>query len=312
MKALVYKSTGSSYLVKAENNSKYNCTIKGNLRVKNIKTTNPVVVGDWVKIITESDDQTATISHILPRKNYIIRKSVNLSRQAHIIASNIDLAVLFFTIKNPETPLGFIDRFLVSAEAYGIPVLILFHKTDSYNQEEHEVIDALMLQYNKIGYACMKSSVNNKQSIETLGKLLAGKTVLLSGNSGVGKSSLINALNPALDVRIGKISEYHSKGQHTTTFTEMFDLNNTTRIIDTPGIKGFGVIDVQKNELSHFFPEMRSLLNQCRFNNCTHINEPGCAVKQNLAKGNIWQARYDNYLSIYYDDEDETYRGKGY
>ncbi len=312
MKGVVYKSTGSNYVVKTDNNVFYYCTIKGNLRIKNIKTTNPVVVGDEVNIIADNHNFTGTISEVLPRKNYIIRKSVNLSRQAHIIASNIDLAVLFFTIKNPETPLGFIDRFLVTAEAYAIPVLILFHKTDIYNAEENQVIQALIKQYTNIGYPCMQTSVSHPKSLQELAQAFSFKTVLLSGNSGVGKSSVINALNPQLNVRVGEISDYHLKGQHTTTFAEMFDLNNNTRIIDTPGIKGFGVIDMDKTELSHFFPEMRKLMHQCRFNNCTHINEPACAVKQALQQGHIWQARYENYLSIYYDDEEETYRGKGY
>jgi ribosome biogenesis GTPase len=265
-----------------------------------------VAVGDRVKFEFESDGN-GIISDILPRKNYIIRKSVNLSRQAHIIASNIDQALLFFTIKQPDIPIGFIDRFLVTAEAYHIPVIILFNKWDIYNEEELETVKALMYQYEKIGYKCvMHSTIND--SADVIISLLKDKVSLLTGHSGVGKSSLVNSVQTDLDLRTNEISSHHDKGQHTTTFAEMFELNFGGSIIDSPGIKGFGLIDMDKSELCHYFPEMRGLADQCKFHNCKHINEPGCAIKKAVEEGKIWESRYYNYLSVYEDDEGENYR----
>jgi len=308
MEGVVIKSTGT-WLQVSENESRkvIDCRIKGKIRIKEgMLTTNPVAVGDRVKFEFESDGN-GIISEVLPRKNYIIRKSVNLSRQAHIIASNIDQALLFFTIKQPDIPLGFIDRFLVTAEAYHIPVIILFNKSDIYNEEELETVKALMYQYEKIGYKCLIHSTIN-DSPDVIISLLKDKVTLLTGHSGVGKSSLVNSVQPDLDLRTNDISSHHDKGQHTTTFAEMFELNFGGSIIDSPGIKGFGLIDMDKSELCHYFPEMRGLSDQCKFHNCKHINEPGCAIKKAVEEGKIWESRYYNYLSVYEDDEGENYR----
>jgi len=308
MEGVVIKSTGT-WLQVSENESRkvIDCRIKGKIRIKEgMLTTNPVAVGDRVKFEFESDGN-GIISEVLPRKNYIIRKSVNLSRQAHIIASNIDQALLFFTIKQPDIPLGFIDRFLITAEAYHIPVIILFNKSDIYNDEELETVKALMYQYEKIGYKCVIHSTIN-DSPDVIISLLKDKVTLLTGHSGVGKSSLVNSVQPDLELRTNDISSHHDKGQHTTTFAEMFELNFGGSIIDSPGIKGFGLIDMDKSELCHYFPEMRGLADQCKFHNCKHINEPGCAIKKAVEEGKIWESRYYNYLSVYEDDEGENYR----
>jgi ribosome biogenesis GTPase len=308
MEGVVIKSTGS-WMQVSENETRkvIDCRIKGKIRIKEgMLTTNPVAVGDRVKFEFESDGN-GIISEVLPRKNYIIRKSVNLSRQAHIIASNIDQALLFFTIKQPDIPLGFIDRFLVTAEAYHIPVIILFNKSDIYNEEELETVRALMYQYEKIGYKCVLHSTL-KDSPDVIISLLKDKVTLLTGHSGVGKSSLVNTVQSDLDLRTNDISSHHDKGQHTTTFAEMFELNFGGSIIDSPGIKGFGLIDMDKSELCHYFPEMRGLADQCKFHNCKHINEPGCAIKKAVEEGKIWESRYYNYLSVYEDDEGENYR----
>lgn len=308
MEGVVIKSTGS-WMQVSENETRkvIDCRIKGKIRIKEgMLTTNPVAVGDRVKFEFESDGN-GIISEVLPRKNYIIRKSVNLSRQAHIIASNIDQALLFFTIKQPDIPLGFIDRFLVTAEAYHIPVIILFNKSDIYNEEELETVRALMYQYEKIGYKCVLHSTL-KDSPDVIISLLKDKVTLLTGHSGVGKSSLVNTVQSDLDLRTNDISSHHDKGQHTTTFAEMFELNFGGSIIDSPGIKGFGLIDMDKSELCHYFPEMRGLADQCKFHNCKHINEPGCAIKKAFEEGKIWESRYYNYLSVYEDDEGENYR----
>ena len=308
MEGVVIKSTGS-WMQVSENETRkvIDCRIKGKIRIKEgMLTTNPVAVGDRVKFEFESDGN-GIISEVLPRKNYIIRKSVNLSRQAHIIASNIDQALLFFTIKQPEIPLGFIDRFLITAEAYHIPVIILFNKSDIYDAEELETVRALMHEYEKIGYKCLMHSTIN-DSPDVIISLLKDKVTLLTGHSGVGKSSLVNSVQPDLDLRTNDISSHHDKGQHTTTFAEMFELNFGGSIIDSPGIKGFGLIDMDKSELCHYFPEMRGLADQCKFHNCKHINEPGCAIKKAVEEGKIWESRYYNYLSVYEDDEGENYR----
>lgn len=304
------RSTGSWYAVKCDDGEIRDCRIKGVLRIQGTKTTNPVAAGDHVILDNSKEGQSQIIS-VEPRKNYIIRRSVNLSRQSHIIAANIDQAMLFLTIKQPEIPLGFIDRFLVTAEAYHIPVIILFNKSDIYNADELSVVKALASEYEKIGYRPVIFSAK-KDDPAIIRQLLKDKVTLFSGHSGVGKSTLINKIQSGLGLKTRQVSDYHEKGQHTTTFAEMFFLDFGGAVIDSPGIKGFGLVDMEKEELSHFFPEMRNRMHQCRFNNCRHINEPGCAVKKAVDDGEIWENRYVNYLSIYHDDEDETYRGKGY
>jgi ribosome biogenesis GTPase / thiamine phosphate phosphatase len=272
-----------------------------------LETTNPVAVGDVVTV--QITDKDAVITAIEPRKNYIIRKSVNLSHKAHIIAANVDQAFLVVTVCFPVTSTGFIDRFLVTAEGYHIPVQIVFNKVDLYAEKEIERLAELMALYESIGYPCHAISALNKKHTEKLKELMKGKTTLISGHSGVGKSTLLNSLDPNLNVRVGEISDYHHKGQHTTTFAEMHTLNFGARIIDTPGIKGFGVIDFEKEELGRYFREMKAKLADCRFYNCTHVNEPGCAVKEALAEGEIAVSRYESYLNILADyDEESKYR----
>lgn len=308
MEGVVIKSTGS-WMQVSENETRkvVDCRIKGKIRIKEgMLTTNPVAVGDQVVFEFENDGN-GVISEVLPRRNYIIRKSVNLSRQAHIIASNLDQALLFFTMKQPDIPLGFVDRFLITAEAYHIPVIILFNKRDIYNEEELQTIRALMKEYEKIGYRCILHSTV-LDSPDVIIELLKDKVTLLTGHSGVGKSSLVNSVQPDLELRTNDISSHHEKGQHTTTFAEMFELNFGGSIIDSPGIKGFGLIDMDKSELCHYFPEMRELAADCKFHNCKHINEPGCAIKRAVEEGTIWENRYLNYLSVYEDDEGENYR----
>ena len=307
-KGLVYRSTGSWYKVKT-NGEFVDARIKGKFRIKGIKTTNPVAVGDEVEL--EETDGEYNITDILTRKNYIIRKSVNLSKQAHIIACNMDRALFIATINHPHTSTGFIDRFLVTAEAYHIPVTIIFNKIDLYNEKDIERLNYLQSTYEKIGYQCIQTSATEGTGIEDIKALLKDRTTLLSGHSGAGKSTLINQVDQDLDVKTGDISSVHLKGKHTTTFAEMFDLSFGGRIIDTPGIKGFGLVDFEKADLSHYFIEMRELLHECKFNNCQHLKEPGCAVKEALVNGNIEEFRYDNYLSMYFD-EDENYRKANY
>ena len=306
MKGLLIKSTGSWYTIETENGTQMDCRIKGVFRIKGNKNTNPLAVGDIIEY-EHDEDGKGLIVDLYPRKNYIIRKSVNLSRQDHIIAANLDQALLFITIKQPDTPLGFIDRFLVTAEAYKVPVVLVFNKADLYDEDELEVVKALMHEYSKIGYQCILNSTFNSD-LEPLKQLLKNKVTLVAGNSGAGKSSLINAVQPGLGLKIGSVSEYHEKGMHTTTFAEMFKLDFGGWIIDSPGIKGFGLIDMEKEELCHYFPEMKKLSEHCKFHNCKHQNEPGCAVKNALDKGEIWENRYVNYLSIYNDNEAESYR----
>lgn len=307
-KGIVIRSTGSRYTIKDESGTYFDALIKGKLRLKGIKNTNPIAVGDVVTV-EEQPDGTLGIMEVLPRKNYIIRRSTNLSKQTHVIAANLDQAILVITTKEPFTPLGFIDRFLLTAEAYHIPVILLFNKWDNYTQAEKEETEQLMKTYSKIGYACYTFSTLDP-NINLLKSLLQDKTTLLTGHSGVGKSSLINVLQPSLKLKTGSVSESHKKGTHTTTFYEMFDLAFGASIIDSPGIKGFGVVEVDKNEVSHYFKEMREVLPQCKFNNCLHIDEPKCAVKEKVEHGDIAFHRYKNYLNIYYDretDEDEMY-----
>ena len=293
----VIKSTGSWYSVLMDDGKKANCRIKGKMRLQGIKNTNPVAVGDRVE--TEED----TIIKILPRRNYIIRKSINLSKQTHIIAANIDQAFLIVTLALPRTSTGFIDRFLLTAEAYRIPVNIVFNKTDIYPKEGLDEITLLENIYTKLNYHCYRTSALENKGMEDLKKIMQGKINLLSGHSGVGKSTLINCLEPKLNLRTGILSAAHDKGKHTTTFAEMFELSDGGFIVDTPGIKEFGLVDMKREELSHYFPEMRALMNKCKFNSCLHLNEPGCAVIEAVEKKGIAESRYYNYLNILSGDE---------
>lgn len=291
-----------------EEGKEWECRIRGKLRMEGIQSTNPVSVGDLVLFEPEEDQDTGVIKEILPRKNYIVRKSINLSKRSHILAANIDHVYLLVTLVAPQTHSAFIDRFLVTAEAYHIPVTILFNKVDLYEPEDIGVLEHFMDIYQMAGYRCLSLSAIQSNTVAFLRDEIKGKKVMFGGHSGVGKSTLINALDPTLNLKTGKISLSHLSGQHTTTFAEMHALKSGGWIIDTPGIKAFGLIDFDKNELSHYFPEMRKLLNACKFNNCCHINEPGCAVKAAVEQGDIHAQRYSNYVSIMEEDEDETYR----
>ncbi|WP_100341304.1 ribosome small subunit-dependent GTPase A [Mucilaginibacter auburnensis] len=299
MQGLVTKSTGSWYQVQTPDGERYNCRIKGVFRIKGIKTTNPIAVGDVVDFEIEPDQETGVIAHLHPRKNYIIRKSVNLSKQGHILAANLDQALLIVTLASPRTSLGFIDRFLVTAEAYDIPAVLVFNKLDMFSEEGLEVLADYKSVYQHIGYPCFEVSALQGTNVDQVQQLLKDKVTLLSGHSGVGKSSLINALLPDLGLRTNQLSDWSDKGMHTTTFAEMFELPQGGFIIDTPGIRELGIIDIEKPELGQFFPEMRQRMNDCRFNNCRHINEPGCAVLEALEEGEIELSRYESYLSIY-------------
>lgn len=309
MTGTVYKSTGSWYTVKTSLGTVYQCRIKGKFRIQDIKSTNPVAVGDVVDFETETVDNETTgiIHHIHDRENYIIRKSVNLSKQTHIIASNIDQVFLLITINNPPTFTGFIDRFLVTAEAYDVKTVLLFNKIDTYDEETLDEVRFLAHVYRKIGYDCIGISAKTGKNIEKVKAMMVGKISMFSGHSGVGKSTLVNAIEPSLDLKTKEISEQHMQGQHTTTFAEMFDLSFNARIIDTPGIKGFGVVDMDKEEIGDYFPEFFALKQQCKFNNCLHIDEPKCAVKEALDHNEIAFSRYRSYLQILEGDE-ETYR----
>ncbi|MBV1923206.1 MAG: ribosome small subunit-dependent GTPase A [Flavobacteriaceae bacterium] len=309
MKGLVYKSTGSWYTVKTETNEFYNCRLKGKFRIKGIKSTNPVAVGDHVDFDVETigDDTIGIITNIEERENYIIRKSVNLSKQTHIIASNIDIAFLLVTLNNPPTFTAFIDRFLVSAEAYRIKAVILFNKIDTYSEEELDEIKYLASIYRNIGYECVGISAKTEKNVDKVKSMMKGKVSVFSGHSGVGKSTLVNAIEPQLNLKTKEISEQHLQGQHTTTFAEMFDLSFGAQIIDTPGIKGFGMVEIEKEELSGYFPEFFELKEHCKFNNCLHIEEPKCAVKDALEEGSIPWSRYKSYLQIL-EGEEEHYR----
>lgn len=305
-KGLVIKTTGSRYTIQDESGDNYFCTIRGKLRLKGVKTTNPITVGDIVDFDVD-ESNSGTISNVHERRNYIIRRSTNLSRESHIIAANIDQTLLIVTVDFPETQLAFIDRYLVTAEAYSIPSILVFNKTDLFQDELADKLNGYIEIYSRIGYPCYKVSAQTGENLEEIKNLLAGKVSLISGNSGVGKSTLINKIEPSLDLKTEQISSYHLKGKHTTTFSEMFQLSNKGFIIDTPGIKGFGLVDIQKEELYHFFPEIFKISKDCRFYNCTHIHEPGCAVVKAVDSGEISPSRYISYLSIY-DDENEKYR----
>ena len=309
MTGLVYKSTGSYYTVKTEDHQVYECRIKGKFRMKGIKSTNPISVGDVVdfELDTTTDEEVGQIHNIHERKNYIVRKSVNLSKQTHIIASNIDVVFLLVTINNPPTTTSFIDRFLVTAEAYGIEAVIVFNKIDTY--DDATLDEQLFLQhvYSQIGYKCLRVSAKDGKGLDALKEMMLGKVSMFSGHSGVGKSTLVNALEPNLDLKTKTISEQSKQGQHTTTFAEMYDLTFDAKIIDTPGIKGFGIVDMEKEEISGYFPEFFKLKDQCKFNNCLHKEEPHCAVKKALEEDKIAWSRYNSYLKIL-EGDDEHYR----
>jgi ribosome biogenesis GTPase len=309
MTGTVYKSTGSWYFVKSEKGDLYQCRIKGKFRIKGIKSTNPIAVGDSVEfdIETKGDEEIGVIKLIHERANYIVRKSVNLSKQTQIIASNIDLAFLLITINNPPTLTTFIDRFLVTAQAYSIKVILVFNKIDSYKEEEKGEIAYLKDIYETIGYTCVEVSAIKNINLDTLKSLMKGKTSLFSGHSGVGKTTLLNALEPGLNLKTKQISDQHQQGQHTTTFAEMFDLSFNAKIIDTPGIKGFGVVAIEKEELGDYFTEFFALKSACKFHNCIHVNEPQCAVKEALEDEKVSWSRYKSYLQIL-EGEEENYR----
>jgi len=309
MKGTVYKSTGSWYTVKAQNGTFYECRIKGKFRLQGIKSTNPIAVGDHVefKIETKGDETVGVISKIEERHNHIIRKSVNLSKQTHIIASNIDIAFLLITLNNPPTFTTFIDRFLVTAEAYEIEAVLLFNKIDTYNDDELLEIKLLAALYRKVGYTCIGISAKTGKNIDKVKQLMTEKVSMFSGHSGVGKSTLVNTIEPTLDLKTSEISSQHLQGQHTTTFAEMFDLSFNAQIIDTPGIRGFGLVEVDKEELSDYFPEFFKLKQDCKFNNCLHVEEPQCAVKEALENEEVSWSRYKSYLQIL-EGEEENYR----
>ena len=307
MQGTVIKSSGSVYGVRAIDGSVIDCRVKGNFRLKGIRSTNPVAVGDNV-VFDMREDGTAYIVDILERKNYIVRKASNLSKQSHILAANLDLCFLIVTISHPVTATTFIDRFLASAEAYRVPVVIVFNKTDLYNDAENKELEYLTALYESIGYKCLHTSTVTNSGINTLKEMMQGKTSLFAGNSGVGKSSLVNAISPEIAAKVGEISKTHDTGMHTTTYTEMFEFMPDSYIVDTPGVKGFGTFDMEVEEISHYFVEFFELSKDCRYGNCTHTHEPGCAVLEALERGEIAPSRYQSYLSMLDDKEEGKYR----
>lgn len=309
MTGKILKSTGKWYIIELEDGTVVNGRIRGKLRLDGLKTTNPIAVGDKVLLSDKIDDEgNRVIENFAPRTNYIVRKSTNLSKQQQILAANIDQAYLLVTIHSPETHLAFIDRFLVAAESFRIPTTLLFNKIDIYDEDEVEYVDALCFMYESIGYRCVKISANNPESVQFLQQEIKGKQVMISGHSGVGKSTLVNALDSNLNLKTGKISSAHQQGQHTTTFAEMHQLSSGGYIIDTPGIRAFGITDLEKEHINHYFPEMRKRLSECKFNNCLHLNEPKCAVKKALENEEIFESRYQTYQQLMEEDQNENYR----
>ncbi|ETN95016.1 ribosome biogenesis GTPase [Zhouia amylolytica] len=309
MTGTVYKSTGSWYTVKTSTGEVYECRIKGKFRIQGIKSTNPVAVGDVVEFDLETigDDKIGVIKEIHDRENYIVRKSVNLSKRTHVIAANIDQVFLIVTVSNPVTYTSFIDRFLVTAEAYDIKAILLFNKIDTYSDEDKAQAGYLTEIYRKIGYECLGVSARTGENVDKVKEMMNGKTSMFSGHSGVGKSTLVNKIESGLNIKTAEISEYHQQGQHTTTFAEMYDLSFDARIIDTPGIRGFGVVDMDKDEIGDYFPEFFALKGNCKFNNCLHVDEPKCAVKEALEKDEVSWSRYRSYLQLL-EGDDEPYR----
>jgi ribosome biogenesis GTPase / thiamine phosphate phosphatase len=302
MKGIVIKSTGSWYDLLDADGKRYKGRLQGKFKIQGLKTTNPIAVGDEVEF-EYGGDESVIINTILPRKNYLIRKSVHKSHEGHLIASNLDQTLLVVTLAFPRTSLGFIDRFLVSSEAFGIPALLIFNKVDLYDDELRKIQEELAETYAKLHYKSIRTSVITGEGIEELRKVMNGKKSLFSGHSGVGKSSLLNTIAPQYSIKTSEVSEFANKGVHTTTFAEMYELGNQTYIIDTPGIKELGVFEIGEAELSHYFPEMAELLGQCKFHNCKHINEPKCAVIEKVKKGEIALSRYQSYMSILMNEE---------
>ena len=305
---IVLKSTGKWYIVQLADKSIVNCRIRGKFRLSGLSTTNPVAVGDHVVVDDQTDEEgNRTITSIADRQNYIVRKSTNLSKQMQILAANIDRAYLMVTLRNPVTQLAFIDRFLVAAESFRIPTTLLFNKVDVYTEKERQQLEVLTKLYTSIGYPCHAISALSVETVSFLRDEIKGKQVMISGHSGVGKSSLVNALDPSLDLQTGEISQAHLQGQHTTTFAEMHELETGGFIIDTPGIRAFGIIDLEKEHYAHYFPEMRELLGSCKFHNCQHLQEPKCAVKQAVEEGTIAASRYTTYVQLMTEDANDAY-----
>jgi ribosome biogenesis GTPase len=311
MQGKVLKSTGKWYIVELIDGKVIECRIRGKIRLEKLRTTNPIAVGDEVFIKDEPDEEGKyVITDYQERKNYIVRKSTNLSKQMQILAANVDHAYLLVTLKSPQTHLAFIDRFLVAAESFRIPTSLLFNKIDQYSNQEIEELDRIIEIYQQIGYPCYKISGNNPKDTAFLREQIRDKQVMISGHSGVGKSTLINSLDPTFNIKTNEISQAHQQGQHTTTFAEMHKLDFGAYIIDTPGIRAFGIVDLDKEVISHYFPEMRQLIGQCKYHNCQHLEEPKCAVKDAVVEGEIAESRFNTYVQLMTEDENEVHRRK--
>lgn len=312
-KGKVLKSTGKWYTVELKDESIVKCRIRGKMKLQGLKTTNPIAVGDIVNLSDDIDEEgNRVIESFDKRMNYIVRKSTNLSKQQQILAANIDRAYLMVTIHSPVTHLAFIDRFLVSAESFRIPTTLLFNKIDTYTEDDLEYVDALIDMYERLGYVCHKISAKNKENIDFLRDDINNNQVMISGHSGVGKSTLVNAIDAKINIKTAEISQAHSQGQHTTTFAEMHKLTSGGYIVDTPGIRAFGITDLDKAVISHYFPEMRALIGECKFHNCLHMNEPKCAVKNGVENGAIDESRYTTYMQLMTEDENDIHRKNDY